>query len=107
MSEEVLALVIVLSILTFLFTLVRSSQQYRLKKLEHQSGGKSDESLTTSELQQMIQDAVAEANVPLNDELESVVQRLDKIDRGGRLVIDDEDPLREKTVGRPVRQRQR
>ena len=86
MPEEVLALAIVLSLLTFFFTLVRSTQRYKLKRLEQQSGDQSGESLTTSELQRMIQDAVAEANEPINDELTALADRVDKIDAGGGTV---------------------
>lgn len=108
MPEEVLALLIVISIMTFIFTLVRSSQQYRLKKLEQESGGKSGDSLTTSELRGMIEDAVSDATGPLRDDLESLAARMDDIESGSEsVVLEVENEVQEKTVGRAVRQRQR
>ena len=108
MSEEMLALLIVISAMTFVFTLIRSSQQYRLKKMEQQSLGKSGDSLTTSELREMIEDAVVEATEPMKDDLELLAMRLDQIEEGGeRVLLEDEGDVREKTVGRPVRPRQR
>ena len=108
MSEEVLALVIILSGLTFVFSLVRSIQKFILKRNEQESLRESGDSLTASELHQMIRDAVAEVNAPMAEKLESVSRRLEEIEGGvGRIVAEDESELQEKTLGRPERQRQR
>ena len=101
-------MVIVMSFLTFIFTIIRTTQQYKLKKFEQQSGGKSGDSLTTSELREMIEDAVVGATEPMKDDIESLAMRLDQIQGGGeRVLLEDEADIQEKTVGRPVRQRQR
>ena len=116
MSGEVLALLIITFALTFAFTIFRSWQRFELKKLEQQSGGRSEDSLTTSELREMIEDAVAVANEPFKDDLESLAKRLNQIEEGGdndderggdRVLLEDEGGVQEKTVGRPVQQSQR
>ena len=112
MSGEVLALIIITSALTFAFGMFRSWQRFELKKLDHHSSTGSGDSLTTSELHGMIQEAVAgavaEANAPLKDDLESLALRLDQIEDGGdRILMEDDADIKEKTVGRQARQRQR
>ncbi len=108
MPEEVVVLIIIMSAMTFIFTLIRSSQKFRLKKMEQQLGGKSGDSLTTSELRKMIEDAVAEATEPVKDDLESLAIRLDQVEDGGeRVLIENEGDVKEKTLGRPVQQRRR
>ena len=108
MPEEVVVLIVLLSAMTFIFTLIRSSQKFKLKKMEQQLGGKSGDSLTTSELREMIEDAVAVATDPLRNDLESMTSRLDQIEDGGeRILLEDEGGVKDKTVGRSVRQRQR
>jgi hypothetical protein len=111
MPDELLALTIITSVLLFVFGIIQSWQRFELKKLDRQSSTGSGESLTTSELHQMIEEAVsgaiAEANEPLKDDLKSLTVRLDQMEGvGDRLPLDD-DAGQEKTVGRPVRQRQR
>jgi hypothetical protein len=107
MPEEVLAMVIVMSFLTFVFTVIRSTQHYKLKKMEQQSLGSSEDSLTTSELREMIEQAVEESNARLRDDVKALSARLDEIEPGSTLDIGLQSAPAEKTVGRPSRQRQR
>lgn len=108
MPEEIVPIVIVLSFLMFVFTVIKTTQQYKLKKLDHESGrSSSDTSLTTSELEELIRDAVDEATAPMKAKLEAVKARLDEIEEGGSSsILDgmenvvDEPDLGAKTVGR-------
>jgi hypothetical protein len=107
MPEEVVAIVIIMSFLAFIGTIIRSTQQYKLKKLERESGG-GGESLTTSELRQMIESAVDDATSSLQSDIAVLSERLGQLEEvSPRLRIDDGDGLGEKTVGRPKRQRER
>ena len=108
MPEEVLALVIVISFLTFIFTIIHTTQKYKLKKFEQESGSKTDDSLTTSELRRMIEEAVSDSTTSMMGDLDAMSVRLDEIDGGvTRGLLEDERAPHQKTVGRPVRQRQR
>jgi hypothetical protein len=107
MPGEIVAIVIVMSILTFIGTIIRSTQQYKLKKYERERGT-SDDSLTTSELRRMIEEAVDDATSSLQNEIAVLNERLGQIEEvSPRLRIDEGDGLGEKTVGRPIRQRER
>lgn len=106
MPEEVLALIIVVSFLTFITTVIRSTQQYKLKKLDRERGS-SDESLTTSELKNLIEDAVAEATAPIAAEVDELSRRLASVERSApQLELEDTDSGPDKTLGRQGRQRQ-
>ena len=93
----------------FIITLIKSSQNFRLKKIERETGRTTeDQSLTTTELDELIQDAVVDATGPLEDQIKMLTSRVDELDGGSRselLVDQHEEP--EKTVGRQTRQRQR
>ena len=109
MPEEILALLIVLSFLTFIFTIIKTTQQYKLKKMEHDSVGSGD-SLTTSELERMIEEAVGDATKPLRDQIDDLGARLHLVESRSesRLELEDVDvrsaaPAAEKTVGRQAR----
>ena len=109
MPEEILALLIVVSSMTFIVTLLKSSQNYRLKKIERETGRTTaDQSLTTTELEELIQDAVVDATAPLQDEMKMLTARVDELDGGSRVaLLEDEHEEPEKTLGRQTRQRQR
>ena len=105
MPEELVGIVIVMSILAFIATIVRSTQQYKLKKLDRQ-GGAADESLTTSELHRMIETAVDEATSSLQSEVAVLSERLGRLEAASPLQVERNHVLGDKTVGR-VRQRER
>ena len=114
MSDAILALLIITSCLTFLYAIVRSFQRFELTKLEKISDGKSGDSLTTSELNEMIEEVVASAVVEANEsvrlDLESLANRVDQLQTPGEtMLLEDQDGAgdEEKTLGRPLRQRQR
>lgn len=106
MPDELVAIIIVLSIMTFVWTVIRSTQQYKLKKLERETG-KAGDTLTTSELQEMIELTVSEATAPIREEVKSLAGRLDELEgTGGGLELPEEEGAPEKTVGRQLRDRQ-
>jgi hypothetical protein len=109
MPEEVLAILIVVSLLTFVATVIRSTQQYKLKKLERLNRDDSSESLTVSELHKLIDQSVNEATSSIQDQLSSLEGRLSNLESSGveGLGLEAEtDPERpEKTMGRALRQR--
>ena len=110
MPEEVLALLIVISIMTFIVTILKSTQNYRLKKIERETGGNTtaDKSLTTTELEELIKDAVVDATAPLEDQIKILASRVDELDGGsGGSLLEGEYEEPSKTLGRQTRQRQR
>lgn len=109
MPEELLAMIIVMSILTFLFTVIKSTQNYKLKRYEHEAGGRTEDSLTTTELRDMIADAVEEATSSMRGDIDAIAARLEALDGGdsGRISLEADEPVPEKTVGRQTRERQR
>lgn len=88
----------------FVYTMVRQKQKFELEKLDRMgkvasvssAGEDEDASLTTTELESMIQAAVERANQP-------IVDRVDAIERRLSLDFDEPAPSSEappKTVGR-------
>jgi hypothetical protein len=107
MPGEVLALLIITLGIVFILSIIRITQNHELKKIELRASKDADDSLTTSELQQMIEDAVSKATGPIGDDLELLSARIDQIDGGGgRILLEGEDSVQEKTLGRSVRQRE-
>lgn len=106
MPEELVAIIIIISVFTFVVTVVRSSHQYRLKKLEREAAGPG-ESLTTSELQEMIGAAVDDAAAPIREKINLLSARLDEVEGvADRLELPENEGVPEKAVGWQGKQRQ-
>ncbi len=91
--------------LTFLFSIVKSMQNYKLKRLEHLRVPEEDQSMTTTELEVMIQDAVDKATVPLMAEIDALADRVRTSESAAQpQLLDPVEPAAEveqaKTMGR-------
>jgi hypothetical protein len=76
--EPVIVIAIVFSAVV---AIVKMSLDYNRWKIEHRAGkplpGANNESLTTSELRLLIQDAMEEANAPIKQRLDQLEEHLD------------------------------
>ena len=107
MPDEVLALIVILSGLVFIFSIIRSFQKHELRKLEYKAAEDSGESLTTSELEKMIKAEVSQATAAIETDVALLSSRVDAIDgKADRLLLDEMEDEPDKTMGRRDRQRQ-
>ncbi len=98
--------------LTFVYVMVSKKHQHELQKLEKIANpNKTDNSLTTSELEGMIREAVEQGNAPLLERVAALEARIAGVEREAGVegpLLDDPADVYEagsKTVGRVPRER--
>jgi hypothetical protein len=107
-SDAIIALTFILAFFVFIFSMIRMKHRHELEKLDRIAQGNADRSLTTSELETMVRDIVAEATEPLQARVEQLTQAVNQpsaqrlLDPGGG-VDDKGGAVADKTVGRRER----
>ena len=109
MPPQVLIVLFVL-MFGFVYMIMSKKQQYELQKLDKIANpNKTDNSLTTGELEGMIREAVEQGNAPLLERMAALEERLTDVEKGNRvdgpLLDDDVYETGTKTVGRVPRER--
>ena len=116
MPEEVIIIFFVMVILPITMTKMILNHKYRKMKLEKEAKSnllldpistttESENSLTTSELKTLIEQAVTKANVPLTERLEALEQQVNGANASLPLEVEEEleevsDYMTTKTLGR-------
>ena len=97
MEVTFVAVIIMFCLLAFILAMAR----LKMRKLEMERSGGSDMSLTTSELEDIIQKAVAEATAPMQKEIEALSSQVGELDAHLPDQLLDEPVEREsRTIGR-------
>jgi hypothetical protein len=108
-------LLLFIAMFSFIYLMMRAKSSHELKKLDKMMGAKtSDNSLTTGELESMILQAVTQAMQPVSEKIEAMEDRMTAMEQqvGPVQQIEpdlldpmDQEPSRQKTLGRVPRSR--